>query len=185
MKAEIHPEWFEDATITCVSCGTAWQTGATKAALQTEICSNCHPFYTGEQRIVDTEGRVEKFMSRLKRREDMQAQRDAEEAAKTPMDLPLSELGLSRRHLTVLEQNEIIVVADVLDELTESGEQGLLDISGIGRQAVSEIKRRLTERGYTLPEAPEVSEDDAEEVEAAEAVEAATDDSDAGDDSDA
>ena len=62
MKAEIHPEYV-DATITC-GCGTSWQTRATKPDISIEICSTCHPFFTGEQRIVDTAGRVERFRRR-------------------------------------------------------------------------------------------------------------------------
>ncbi len=62
MRAEIHPEYI-DATITC-GCGTSWPTRATKADIRIEICSQCHPFFTGEQRIVDTAGRVERFRRR-------------------------------------------------------------------------------------------------------------------------
>ena len=63
MKTDIHPEYHSEATVTC-SCGNTYTTGSTKPELRVEICSACHPFFTGEQRIVDTEGRVE----RLKRR---------------------------------------------------------------------------------------------------------------------
>ncbi len=62
MRTEIHPEYV-DATISC-SCGNSWQTRATKADIRIEICSVCHPFFTGEQRIVDTAGRVERFRRR-------------------------------------------------------------------------------------------------------------------------
>jgi large subunit ribosomal protein L31 len=62
MKAQIHPEYVE-ATVHC-SCGNSWQTRATKPDLKVEVCSNCHPFFTGEQRIVDTAGRVERFKRR-------------------------------------------------------------------------------------------------------------------------
>ena len=63
MKTDIHQIYHPEAKVVC-SCGHTFITGATKAELRVEICSNCHPFFTGEQRIVDTEGRVE----RLKRR---------------------------------------------------------------------------------------------------------------------
>ncbi len=63
MKAKIHPKYYSSAVVTC-SCGHTYTTGSTKPSLRVEICNRCHPFYTGEQRIVDTEGRVE----RLKRR---------------------------------------------------------------------------------------------------------------------
>ena len=62
MKTEIHPEYV-DATITC-GCGASWETRATKPEIRIEICSTCHPFFTGEQRIVDTAGRVERFRRR-------------------------------------------------------------------------------------------------------------------------
>jgi large subunit ribosomal protein L31 len=63
LKANIHPRWFDDAIVTC-SCGNTFVTGSTKSAIKVEICGSCHPFFTGEQRIVDTEGRV----ARLKRK---------------------------------------------------------------------------------------------------------------------
>lgn len=63
MKQGIHPEFYEDAVVTC-SCGNTFTTGATKKQLRVEVCSKCHPFFTGEQRIVDTEGRVERFKRR-------------------------------------------------------------------------------------------------------------------------
>ena len=67
MKPEIHPTYYEDAQVSC-SCGNTYTTGSTKATLRVEVCNQCHPFYTGEQRIVDTEGRVE----RMKRRFNLQ-----------------------------------------------------------------------------------------------------------------
>ncbi len=63
MKTEIHPEYFTEARVVC-SCGNTFVTGATQPELRIEACSACHPFFTGEQRIVDAEGRVE----RMKRR---------------------------------------------------------------------------------------------------------------------
>ena len=62
MKADIHPEYV-DANVHC-SCGNSFQTRATKADLHVEVCSACHPYFTGEQRIVDTAGRVERFKRR-------------------------------------------------------------------------------------------------------------------------
>ena len=63
MKTNIHPEYYPEAQVIC-SCGNTFTTGATKRELRVEVCSACHPFFTGQQRIVDTEGRVE----RIKRR---------------------------------------------------------------------------------------------------------------------
>ena len=62
MKTDIHPEYV-DSTVVC-ACGNSWQTRATKPSLRIEVCSKCHPFFTGEQRIVDTAGRVERFKRR-------------------------------------------------------------------------------------------------------------------------
>ena len=67
MKADIHPEYVL-ATVTC-SCGNTFQTRSTKPELHVEICSNCHPFYTGKQKLMDTGGRVERFQKRLERAE--------------------------------------------------------------------------------------------------------------------
>lgn len=63
MKAKIHPPYVE-ATVVC-ACGNTFQTRATKPRLHVEVCSRCHPFFTGEQRIVDTAGRVERFKRRF------------------------------------------------------------------------------------------------------------------------
>ncbi len=65
MKAKIHPKYYTQARVTC-SCGNVFATGSTKQELKVEICSRCHPFFTGEQRIVDTEGRVERMKRRFK-----------------------------------------------------------------------------------------------------------------------
>ena len=89
MKANIHPTYYPNARVTC-SCGATWTTGSTVPEIRTDVCSTCHPFYTGEQRIVDTAGQVERFMKRLERRQsesarrelEMQARREADEAAR-------------------------------------------------------------------------------------------------------
>jgi len=64
MKKDIHPEYME-AQATC-SCGNTFTVGSTKPVLKVELCSKCHPFFTGERRIVDTAGRVERFKKRYK-----------------------------------------------------------------------------------------------------------------------
>ncbi len=63
MKKEIHPTYFPQAKVVC-ACGNSFTVGATKPELKVEICSNCHPFYTGEEKLIDTAGRVEKFKTR-------------------------------------------------------------------------------------------------------------------------
>ena len=68
MKAKIHPEYHNDAQVIC-SCGNTFTTGSTRKTLKVELCSKCHPFFTGEQKIVDTAGRVERFKRRYKIKE--------------------------------------------------------------------------------------------------------------------
>ena len=65
MKEKIHPKYYSDAVVTC-SCGNKFTTGSTKKELKVEVCSNCHPFFTGERRMLDTTGRVERFKKRYK-----------------------------------------------------------------------------------------------------------------------
>ena len=67
MKDGIHPTYYSEAKVAC-ACGNTWVTGATQEEIRTDVCSACHPFYTGEQRIVDTAGQVERFMRRLERK---------------------------------------------------------------------------------------------------------------------
>jgi len=150
MKQDIHPTWYADARVTC-QCGNSWTTGATVPEIRTEICSACHPFFTGEQRIVDTEGRVDKFMDRLRQRDRMREEAEARNTQIAPTDLPLSELGLNNRALHILEENGINTVQDVLDKLAADGEDSVLEFTGFGRQALSELRRSLRDRGYEIP----------------------------------
>lgn len=64
MKANIHPKYYSDAQVSCV-CGNKFLTGSTKKIIQTDICNACHPFFTGEMRFVDTQGRVDKFQQKI------------------------------------------------------------------------------------------------------------------------
>ena len=68
MKQGVHPQFFDQCKVTC-ACGNSFKVGATKEAIRVDICSACHPFFTGEQRIVDTAGQVERFMKRLEKAE--------------------------------------------------------------------------------------------------------------------
>jgi len=64
MREGIHPKYYPEAIVKC-ACGTTFTTGSTKPELKVEICSKCHPFFTGKQKIVDVGGRVEKFMKKF------------------------------------------------------------------------------------------------------------------------
>ena len=63
MKTDIHPQWHDDCIVTC-SCGNKFSTGSTKPEIKVEVCSACHPFYTGQQKFIDSLGRVEKFQAK-------------------------------------------------------------------------------------------------------------------------
>ena len=65
MKKGIHPEYYPEAVVRC-ACGNEFKVGSTKPEIRVEICSKCHPFFTGEMKFVDTEGRIEKFMKKYK-----------------------------------------------------------------------------------------------------------------------
>ena len=87
MKQGIHPTYYEDAVVTC-ACGNTFTTGSTKKELRVDVCSACHPFYTGKQKILDTGGRVARFEARYAKFNDAKkkaadkAKKDAEKAAK-------------------------------------------------------------------------------------------------------
>ena len=153
MKTEIHPRWYSEAKYTCLSCGTEWITGSTVEAVRVDICANCHPFYTGEQKIVDTEGQVERFMNRLRVREQHEEAVAAKEAAKVNADLPLEELDLGKRYITILNDAGINLISDLIKKLDTEGDEAVLSLPGIGVKVLAEAKRRIAERGYQVPTA--------------------------------
>ncbi len=83
MKSKIHPKWNADAKVTC-ACGAQFTTGSTLPNITVEVCSNCHPLYTGQQKFLDTAGRVDKFNQRVAQAQAKQAaakERAAKKAA--------------------------------------------------------------------------------------------------------
>ena len=70
MKKNIHPQYYKNATVHC-ACGNVFNVGSTKELIDTEICSKCHPFYSGKERIMDTMGQVQKFRKRLEKKQDI------------------------------------------------------------------------------------------------------------------
>ncbi len=70
MKQAIHPQWYSQAKVLCI-CGNTFTVGATKSELKVDICSHCHPFFTGEMKFVDSLGRVEKFQQKQKHAQSM------------------------------------------------------------------------------------------------------------------
>jgi large subunit ribosomal protein L31 len=86
VKEKIHPTWYPEARVHC-ACGNTFITGSTKAEIAVEICSACHPLFTGQQKLVDTAGRVDKFQQRAaiakRKQEEAAARKLAREAKKT------------------------------------------------------------------------------------------------------
>ena len=150
MKPEIHPQYFPEATVIC-SCGNSWTTGSTVETIHTDVCADCHPFYTGEQRIVDTEGQVDRFYRKLEAREEYLQEVHEREAARISPDIPITDLELGKRVETALGKAGITLVGHALEKL-EIGDEALLAIENIGRKSLADLKRRLKSRGFELPE---------------------------------
>ncbi len=154
MKKGIHPAFYTDAVVTC-ACGNTWVTGSTRKTIRTEICSNCHPFYTGEQaRIVDTEGQVDRFYRKLQARQSFVEQKKTREDSRTSLERPLTELNLGTRPTDALAKAGLTTVGDVI-KLLEQGEPALLAVDGFGRKSLIDIKKTLRGMGYQLPAAAE------------------------------
>lgn len=92
MKAKIHPKYYTDAKVTC-ACGNTFTTGSTLPEIKVDICSACHPFFTGEMKFVDTQGRVEKFQAKMQQAGKYQSKKQKkvaekqQEANTTPLTL--------------------------------------------------------------------------------------------------
>jgi len=155
MKKDIHPTFYFDAQVICATCGTTWTTGSTRKLIRTDVCSNCHPFYTGEQRIVDTEGQVDRFYKRLQVRQQFVDDKTARETARTSPDRPIAELELSKRAVDSLAKGGIATAGQFLERLA-LGEAEVLKIDGFGRKSMADIKKALRRLGYEVPEPEEI-----------------------------
>jgi len=153
MKQGIHPTYYTDAQVIC-ACGNTWTTGSTKKVIHTDVCNKCHPFFTGEQRIVDKEGQVDRFYKKLQARQQYVEDIEAREAARTSPERPITELGLGTRPSEALAKAGLTNVGQILDKLAQ-GETALLAIEGFGRKSLADVKKRLRQFGYNLPEAAE------------------------------
>lgn len=141
MKKDIHPEWYPEAKVIC-NGEVIMTVGSTKPELHVEIWSGNHPFYTGQQRLVDTEGQVERFMKRLQRREEIRTEAEIQAEAHSPISLPVDEITLNTRALNALKAEGLETVGDVLNRL-EQGEDALLAITGVGQKALIDIKKYM------------------------------------------
>lgn len=151
MKKEIHPKYFADAVVTC-ACGNSWKTGSTRKEIRTEVCSACHPFFTGQQqRIIDIEGQVDRFYKRLQARQEYIETKKEREESKTSLDRPVSELELGNRATDALLKAELTNVGQIF-ELLQKGDEALLAVDGFGRKSLIDLKKRLRALGYEVPE---------------------------------
>jgi large subunit ribosomal protein L31 len=151
MKEGIHPKYFPEAKVIC-ACGNTWTTGSTIEVIHTDVCSQCHPFYTGEQRIIDAEGQVDRFYKKLQAREEYIKEIEEREASRTSPTLSIAELELGKRPTDALLNAGITNVGQIL-ELLDEGEAKILAIDGFGRKSLADLKRHLRQRGFELPEA--------------------------------
>ncbi len=149
MKEGIHPTYFPEAKVVC-SCGNTWTTGSTQELLRTDVCSQCHPFYTGEQRIVDTAGQVDRFMKRLNRYSEHQSDTDKrqkegqEKVEQRFLKQQLVALDLNDRVFQILHNANIISVGDLASKV-EDDKGSLLALEGFGPKALEEAETKLQE----------------------------------------
>ena len=154
MKKGIHPTYYSDAKVVC-SCGNTWTTGSTKKEIHTEVCSKCHPFFTGQQqRMIDIEGQVDRFYKKLQARQDYVEDKKAREVSKVSPTRSVKEIGLPARATEALEKAGLDNVGKLLAKMAE-GEAGMLAIDGFGRKSLIDMKKSLRQLGYELPSAAE------------------------------
>ena len=151
MKAEIHPTYYPDAKVTCASCGRTWTTGSTKKELRVDVCSNCHPFFSGESRIMDVEGQVDRFYKKLSARQTYVEKKKAKEVAGSSPERAIAELEMPARANEALSKAGITEVGQFLAKLAE-GDAAALAIEGFGQKSLVDIKKKLRALGYNLPE---------------------------------
>ena len=150
MKKNTHPTYYYDAKVTC-ACGNTWTTGSIKKEIRTEVCSKCHPFFTGQQqRLLDMEGQVDRFYRRLQARQDFLAEKQSREASKDVNNFKLADLELSSASVKAWTKVGIEKVSDVLKAL-ENGDQAVLDLDGIGQSRLIEVKKAIRAKGIEVP----------------------------------
>lgn len=145
MKKDLHPKWYPDAKV-IVEGEVVMTVGATVPEINVEIWSGTHPFYTGTQRLLDTEGQVDRFMRRLQRRGELFQQQQEEEEKRNPLNLAVEEMSLGTRSTNALKEANLTTVGDVL-AMFQQGEEALLALPGVGQKALIDIKRFLRSEG--------------------------------------
>ncbi len=100
MKANIHPKYYPNATVIC-ACGNTWTTGSTSPEVRTDVCSACHPFYTGQQqRLVDRAGQVDRFQRRIQVSQERQAEETRRDAAR-------KKRAEARRLVEIVDEDDV------------------------------------------------------------------------------
>lgn len=105
MKKGIHPTWHTNCIVTC-ACGNTFQTGSTYTTLQVDICSACHPFFTGEMKFVDTQGRVDRFMQKMKAAQSKQQTKKSKKAKNISED---STNNVPKTYKQLLQEQKTVV----------------------------------------------------------------------------
>ena len=145
MKEEIHPQWYPEAKV-IVNGEVVMTVGSTKPELNVEIWSGTHPFYTGQQRLLDTEGQVDRFLRRLQRRQEIQSELEKKQDESSPLNLAVEEMSLGTRAERALTEANVVTVGDIM-QLLEQSDDALLALPGVGRKAIIDIKRFLRAEG--------------------------------------
>ncbi len=151
MKKGIHPKYYWDAKVIC-ACGNTWTTGATVPVIRVEVCSKCHPFFTGEQRIVDTEGQVDRFMKKLRIAEERRKAAEERRRLRTSPQRPVRDLPLPKRYVQALLEAGYETVGAILAQM-ENDPKALVEISGLGHKGFIDLRKTLRREGFTLPAA--------------------------------
>ncbi len=141
MKESIHPKWYPNAKV-IVEGEVVMTVGSTKPEINVEVWSGTHPFYTGTQRLMDTEGQVDRFMRRLQKREDIQVQTETIKQSHKVENFAVEEMELGTRVNNALAQAGLVTVGDVLNLLKE-GDDAVLALQGVGQTALIKIKRYM------------------------------------------
>lgn len=150
MRTDIHPKYY-DAEVVC-ACGNKWTTGSTRKSLHVEVCSKCHPFFTGEQsRIMDIEGQVDRFYKKLQARQSYVEDKKAREESRTSPKRPIADLELGTRATKALVEAGLGEVGAFIDKMKE-GDDALLAVEGFGRKGLIDARKKLRAMGYDVPE---------------------------------
>lgn len=113
MKKSIHPKWFPKAQVIC-ACGNTWEVGATQETLRTDVCSQCHPFYTGQQqRIIDSAGVVERFRQRVDRAQALRVENEERAKARAQRER-------ARRLVELVDEAESVEPLETAQDQSQS-----------------------------------------------------------------